>query len=146
MKPPEREPVVIVDFVFEDGLLFIAIKNISARPAYDVAIKFNRQFTGVEGTKNISALPVFRHIPFLAPQKEIVVFLDTSASYFRRRQPTDIRVTITCKDASACLCKSVIRHDLAIYKDLGYIRRLTTVNNQQSSDDVQPSPAPCRTC
>lgn len=141
MKSREREPVVIVDFVFEDGLFFIAIKNISARPAYDVAIKFNRQFTGVEGAKKISALPLFRQIAFLAPQKEIVVFLDTSASYFRRRQPTDIRVTITCKDASDSLCKSVIRHDLTIYKELGYIRRPAAVNNQQPSDDVQPIPS-----
>jgi hypothetical protein len=92
MTPSEREPMVIVDFVFEDGLFFIAVKNISANPVYDVSVTFDKKFTGVEGAKDISSLRLFRNIPFLAPQKEIVAFLDTSASYFRRRQPTNIRV------------------------------------------------------
>ena len=140
MKSSEREPVVIVDFVFEDGLLFIVIKNISAHPAYEVSIRFNRQFTGVEGTKKTSALPVFRQLAFLAPQKAIVVFLDTSASYFRRRQPTDVRATIVCKDASGSACKSVIRHDLNIYKELGYVCRHTGTNCPLPPDKVQPTP------
>ncbi len=142
MKSREREPVVIVDFIFEDGLLFIAIKNISTRPAYDVSIKFNRPFTGVEGTKKISALPLFRHIAFLAPHKEIVVFLDTSASYFRRRQPTNIRATILCQDAAGSVCQSVIPHDLTIYRELGYVRRHTGTGSQQPPDPVQPNPSP----
>jgi hypothetical protein len=122
MKTTEREPMVIVDFVFEDGLFFIAIKNITASPAYDVSVTFDKRFTGVEGTKDISSLRLFRKIPFLAPQKEIVTFLDTSASYFRRRQPTSIRATIHCKDAAGTVSKSIVRHDLSIYKDIGYAR------------------------
>lgn len=123
MTPSEREPEVIVDFVFEDGLFFIVIKNISAIPAHEVSVVFNKKFTGVEGAKNISALPLFRNIPFLAPHKEIVAFLDTSASYFRRRQPARIRATIAWKDASGARHQSVLRHDLSIYKEIGYVRR-----------------------
>lgn len=122
MTPSEREPMVILDFVFEDGLFFIAVKNISANPAYDVSVTFDKKFTGVEGAKDISSLRLFRNIPFLAPQKEIIAFLDTSASYFRRRQPTNIRATIHCKSAAGAVCKSVVRHDLSIYKDIGYAR------------------------
>jgi len=122
MKSAEREPMVIVDFIFEDGLFFIAVKNITASPAYDVSVSFSKPFTGIEGTKKTSTLPLFRNIPFLAPQKEIVTYLDTSASYFRRRQPTDIRATIIGKDASGNVFKSVMRHDLKIYKELGYLR------------------------
>ena len=132
MTPSERNPDIIVDFVFEDGLLFIAIKNLSASPAYDVAVAFNKKFTGVEGTREISALPLFRNLAFLAPHKEIVAFLDTSASYFRRRQPTNIRATITYRDASGATCKSVVRHDLTIYKEIGYVRRLTETNRETS--------------
>ena len=123
MTTSERQPEVIVDFVFDDGLFFIAIKNIGDAPAYDVSIKFDKKFTGVEGTKNISALPLFRNTPFLAPHKEIVTFLDSSASYFRRRQPTNIRAIATYKDFSGAAHRSVARHDLSIYRDIGYIRR-----------------------
>jgi hypothetical protein len=132
MTPSEREPMVIVDFVFEDGLFFIAIKNISANPVYDVSVTFDKKFTGVEGAKDISSLRLFRNIPFLAPQKEIVAFLDTSASYFRRRQPTNIRATIHYKNAAGAVCKSVIRHDLSIYKEIGYVRAVTGVDGEKA--------------
>jgi hypothetical protein len=134
MTPNERQPTVIVDFIFDDGLFFIAIKNISASPAYDVSVTFNKKFTGVEGTKDICALPLFRNIPFLAPQKEIVAFLDSSASYFRRHQPTDLRVTINFKGASGVAGKCVVRHNLNIYKELGYVRGATPAEEPSSQD------------
>lgn len=140
MRSSGQKPGVIVDFVFEDGLFFIAIKNISADPAYDVSVTFNKKFTGVEGTKMISVLPLFRNIPFLAPQKEIAVYLDSSASYFRRRQPTTILATITNKDDTGAVHRTVIRHDLSIYKEVGYIRR----PGKTPSTTVDQSPAPGR--
>jgi hypothetical protein len=121
-------PEVIVDFIFDDGLFFVAVQNISASPAFEVSVKFDKEFSGVEGTKIISSLPLFRRIPFLAPQKSITAYLDTSASYFRRRQPTKLVASLTWKDASGAKCAAVIRHDLAIYKDLGYIRRAAPAN------------------
>jgi hypothetical protein len=123
MTTSELQAEVIVDFVFDDGLFFIAIKNIGDAPAYDVSIKFDKKFTGVEGRKNISALPLFRNTPFLAPHKEIVTFLDSSESYFRRRQATNIRAIATYKDFSGAAHRSVARHDLSIYREIGYIRR-----------------------
>jgi hypothetical protein len=121
MSPSASQPEVILDFIFEGGLFFIVIKNISAFPARDVSVQFDKSFTGVEGTRDISALPLFRKIPFLAPQKEIMAFLDTSASYFHRRQPTKIQATITYRDNSGAPHKAVVKHDLGIYKGIGYI-------------------------
>jgi hypothetical protein len=116
-------PEVIVDFIFDDGLFFVAVRNISSSPAFEVSVKFDKQFSGVEGARIVSSLALFRRIPFLAPQKSITAYLDTSASYFRRRQPTKLVASLTWKDASGAKCAAAIRHDLAIYKDLGYIRR-----------------------
>jgi hypothetical protein len=127
-----QRPEVIVDFIFTEGLFFIAIKNISDVPAYDVSVKFDKEFTGVEGTKKISALPLFRKIPFLAPQKEISAYLDNSASYFRRKQPTKIVASLTWKDASGARHNAEIRHDLAIYRDLGYVRRLVPPDDRNT--------------
>ncbi|PYS43550.1 MAG: hypothetical protein DMF71_06835, partial [Acidobacteria bacterium] len=62
------EPDVIVDFVFDDGLLFIAISNLSDKPAYKVSITFDQEIHGLDG-KDICALPLFRNIEFLAPHK-----------------------------------------------------------------------------
>ena len=126
----ERQPEVILDFIFEDGLFFIAVKNLGTAPAHDVSVAFDKKFTGVGGAKEISALPLFKKIAFLAPQKEITAFLDHSASYFRRRQPTNLRATIRFKDNSGTVHTTVVKHDLRIYKDLGFVRRRTEAGRQ----------------
>jgi len=120
---PSRSEV-IVDFIFDKGLFFISIRNISHRPAFKVSIKFDKKIVGVEGSKEIAALPLFQNIEFLAPQKEIVTFLDSSASYFSRGQPTKISAKISYQDARGRRHATIIRHDLEIYKEIGYIQRL----------------------
>ena len=116
-------PEVILEVIFEDGLLFLAIKNITNTPAYDVSIAFAKRLLGLDGTKEISALPLFRRITFLAPHKEIRIFLDTSASYFARRQPATINATVSFRDRSSVTFNHRFRHDLRIYKELSYVLR-----------------------
>lgn len=140
MSSSERRPEVIVDFIFEDGLFFIAVKNIGDAPAHAVSVAFDKKFTGVEGAKEISTLPLFKKIPFLAPQKEITAFLDRSASYFRRRQPAKLRVTIVFKDNSGETHRTVLRHDLGIYKDLGCVRRVKAGLQTEFKETATPPP------
>ena len=116
-----QEPDVILDVRFEAGLLFLSVKNIGAKPAINVTVTFKKKILGVEGSKVVSALPLFRNIAFLAPQREIETFLDSSASYFKRRQPNRIEATIRYKNVSGCRFRSSIVHDLGIYKEIGYI-------------------------
>jgi hypothetical protein len=118
-----KTPHVIVDFVFERGLFFIAVRNISEQPAYKVSVKFNQKLFGLGGTREISALPLFRNIEFLAPQKEIATFLDSSDSYFARKQPTKVKVQITYRDADGDEHKVSIAHDLDIYRTLAFTER-----------------------
>ncbi|HLF19174.1 MAG TPA: hypothetical protein VI704_00130 [Bacteroidota bacterium] len=118
-----RRPEVIVDFVFDDGLFFISVKNIGDGPALKVSVTFDKRFRGVEGTQEISSLQLFRNIEFLAPRKEISTFLDTSASYFRRRQPTKITASISYRDQQKVRFATTISHDLSIYKQIGYIKK-----------------------
>src|SRR5574341_1596440 len=120
----ERRPEVIVDFVFDDGLLFISVENIGDQPALKVSVRFDHKIMGVHGEQEISALPLFRNTEFLAPHKAIVTFLDTSAAYFRRGEPTRIAATLTWEDSNLTHYKTTIHHDLEIYKDIGYVRRL----------------------
>jgi len=128
-------PDVIVDFLFDDGLLFIAVQNISDRPALNVSVKFDKPIRGVHGTQVISSQSLFRKIAFLAPRKSIQTFLDTSASYFGRGEPTEITARITYEGPNNVKYSSTITHNLDIYKDIGVVQQLRTANKE--SNDVE---------
>jgi hypothetical protein len=115
-------PEVIVDFVFDEGKFFVAIENLGDRAAVDVSIRFDRAFRGAGGDRDISSLPLFRNIPFLAPRRRITTFLDTSAAYFARREPTSLSVAVSYADPDGTKYENVIRHDLAIYRDVSYVQ------------------------
>src|SRR6266478_5140517 len=74
----EPRPDVIVDFIFEDGLLFVAVANIGSQPAQRVHVAFDPPFKGLGGTASIPELPLFRNIEFLAPSRSIRTLLDSS--------------------------------------------------------------------
>lgn len=118
---PNPDPFVIVDFVFDRGLLWVGIKNIGTRPAYDVKVKFSHKLMGVEGTVNVSALALFSQLTFLPGGKEISTFLDSSASYFRSRQPVLITTRITYKDERGGRHSNTIQNNLAIYRKIGFV-------------------------
>jgi hypothetical protein len=117
------EPDVVVDFIFEIGLLFIAIINIGEGPAFCISVKFNGEIQGVGGTKLISEMPLFRHLEFMPPDKKITTFLDTSSSYFAHRQPTEIETSISFSDRHGKQYNNKIKHNLDIYRDIGYIKK-----------------------
>lgn len=127
-------PDVILDFIFDDGLLFMSINNIGDKPAYKVAVEFDCKIYGLGGVKEVSALPLFRNIEFLAPQKQIVTFLDHSHSYFNGKQPTKISARISFLDSAERNHVVTINHDLEIYREIGFIRR--TKHVQSLFDDA----------
>ena len=126
-KTAAETPQVIVDFVFDQGLFFIAVKNISEQPAYKVSVKFSHKIYGLGGARDMTALPLFRNIEFLAPQKEITTFLDSSDSYFARKQPVKVKVQISYHDAAGEKHIVEIAHNLDIYRDLALAGRLRDV-------------------
>jgi hypothetical protein len=122
----DPDPYVIVDFVFDRGLLSISIKNIGSRPAFGVRVEFSHKLMGVEGTLEVSALPLFSSLEFLPGGKEISTFLDSSASYFRNKQPEQIKTRISYRDARGTKLANTIRHNLEIYRAIGYGVRSST--------------------
>jgi hypothetical protein len=114
-------PYVIIDFLFERGLLLIYIKNTSAVPAFNIHATFSRKLMGAEGTMNISALPLFTDLSFLPGGKEIATILDTSASFFRSNQPTRFSTHLTYQDFSGVRFSHTIVHNLEIYRRIGYV-------------------------
>jgi hypothetical protein len=114
---------VILDVVFDRGLLFLMVANIGDRPAHRVRIRFEEPFSGVGGTKRIDRLAIFRKLEFLAPHKSIPVFLDRAAAYFARGEPTRITAAIVWLTPEGERCSSTSHHDLVIYRDLGFVDR-----------------------
>ena len=114
---------VILDVVFDQGLLFLVVENLGGRSAHTVRVKFDRPFSGLGGTKKMQRLALFRRLEFLAPRKAIEVFLDRSASYFARDEPTQLTATISWRTPEGKRCSTTIHHDLEIYRDLGFIER-----------------------
>src|SRR5580765_7066562 len=97
---------VILDVVFERGLLFLVLENTGDLPAHGVRVKFGERFTGIEGAKRIDRL---------------ALFLDRSASYFARDQPTTLTASVSWRTSQGERRRATIVHDLEIYRDLGYI-------------------------
>jgi hypothetical protein len=114
-------PEVILDFRFEQGLLYIALANISAVPAYRVSVRFDQPFRGLGGECEVSSLRLFRRVEFLAPHKRIETLLDTSRAYFQRREPTAIKATVSFRDTAGKTYTREILHDLRIYQNLSYV-------------------------
>ncbi len=131
--PDERcDDEVILDFVFDRGLLFLVVANIGDRPAHSVRVKFEQPFSGVGGTKKMQRLALFRKLEFLAPRKSIEVFLDRSADYFARGEPTQLTASISWRTPEGARRSSTIHHDLEIYRDLGYIEREVPIRGRQA--------------
>ena len=114
---------VILDVVFERGLLFLVLENTGDRAAHGVRVKFDERFSGVGGTKRIDRLALFRRLEFLAPWKSIEIFLDRSDAYFARGEPTRLTAAVSWRTPEGERRRSTIVHDLEIYRDLGYIER-----------------------
>ncbi len=116
-------PEVIVDFIFEHGLLFVAVENIGDQPAHKVSVRFLQPLRGLGGTKDIASLAMFRNIEFLAPHKAIQTFLDSSQAFFERHEPVQIKAEIAYIDSQGHTYGGLIEHNLEIYRDIIYINR-----------------------
>ena len=117
----ESRPDVIVDFVFEQGLLYVAVANIGSQPAVRVQVAFEPSFQGLGGEVSIPDMPLFHNIAFLAPSRSIRTLVDSSTAYFAREEPERITVTIRYCDREDGQFRTTIEHDLTIYRDISYV-------------------------
>jgi hypothetical protein len=119
----EPRPEVILEFLFDQGNLLIAIRNIGSLPALAVRTELEPAFKGLGGTQDFAELEVFQNIAFLGPQREICFLLDSSAAYFARREPTAVTARLTYADESGQKFETRIRHNLEIFRSLPYLAR-----------------------
>ena len=114
----EKNPNVIIDFEYNDGLLFIIIENIGNDSAYDITVRFNKKILGMQKTKNISSLQIFQSLKFLPPSKKIKILVDLFQFYLAGKQPMLIGTDIFFRNKMKKTFQNSIQHDLSIYADI----------------------------
>lgn len=115
-------PNVLLDVLFEQGLLYLVIKNYAHVEAFNIHIHFSTPFSGVQGKEAIASFAIFERLRYLPPMKEIRIFWDVAAAYFSREdEPTEIESHIIWFDKFDQPYDKTIIHDVGIYQELGYI-------------------------
>lgn len=111
---------VVVDVVFESGLLYLELVNLSERPALNVSCRFDPPFVDLQG-RDVSKLPLFRRVQFLGPGRRIRTLLDSSPGYFGREAPTHVTVAVEYERPDGPREATKVTHDLEIFRDLAYL-------------------------
>ena len=111
---------VVVDVVFESGLLYLELANLSERPALNVSCRFDPGLVDLQG-RDVSKLPLFRRVEFLGPGRRIRTLLDSSVGYFARDAPTRVTVAVEYERPAGPRETTKLAHDLEIFRDLAYI-------------------------
>jgi hypothetical protein len=111
---------VVVDVVFESGLLYLELVNLSDRPALNVSCRFDPPLVDLQG-RDVSELPLFRRVEFLGPGRRIRTLLDSSAGYFGREVPTRVTVAVEYERPEGPRETTKLTHDLEIFRDLAYL-------------------------
>ena len=135
-------PEVILDFIFDRGLFFVAVENIGDTPAHKVSVHFNQPLRGLGGRVDIANLALFKNIEFLAPHKSIATFLDSSRAYFERGDPVKIKAEVAYFDGEGHSYGGPIEHDLEIYRDIIYLNRPEPGQETVSGGNFGPSVVP----
>jgi hypothetical protein len=110
---------VVVDVVFESGLLYLELANLSDRPALNVSCRFDPPLVDLQG-RDVSRLRLFSRVGFLGPGRRIRTLLDSSAGYFTRESPTRMTVVVEYKRPDGPRETTKLSHDLAIFRELAY--------------------------
>ena len=89
-----KTPDVIVDFEYSEDVLFIVIENIGDDSAFDIQTKFSKKILGMQKTKDVSSLKIFKLLRFLPPAKKIKIPVDLFQFYLLGKQPMQISVSV----------------------------------------------------
>jgi hypothetical protein len=115
------EADVILDVELERGLFFLVLENLGGEPAHSVRVRFDGPLSGLGGERRIDRLQLFRRLEFLGPGRRVRVFLDRSALFFARDDPTVFGVRVAWRTDRGERRSREIRHDLAAYRDFPYL-------------------------
>jgi hypothetical protein len=111
---------VVVDVVFEAGLLYLELANLSDRPALNVVCTFDPPLVDMQG-RDVSKLALFRGVGFLGPRRQIRTLLDSVAGYFARHEDSRATVVVEFERPDEKRRSTTVSHDLAVFRELAYV-------------------------
>jgi len=138
---PASTPNVIVDVLFESGLLFISVENIGFLPAHKIRITFDQPILGIDG-KPINDLILFKQLEYLPPGKQLTCFLNRADLYFRSDAPAQFVVTVDFQDDREQEFQNQIRHNLSIYEDINIVTEVRTAVPSKAEIAPEKPPEP----
>lgn len=116
----ELDDGVVVDVVFESGVLFLELANLAQRPALNVRCAFEPTLLDLEG-RDVAKLRLFRRVEFLGPGRRIRTLLDSTPGYFARKAATRFTVEARYERLDGSRGATKVTHDLEIFRDLAYL-------------------------
>jgi hypothetical protein len=120
MEPAAIDDGVVVDVVFEAGVLYLELANLADRPALRVSCAFEPALVDAQG-RDVAKLGLFRQVEFLAPRRRIRTLLDSSAGYFAREAATRFTVSVEYERPGDKRSTTRVDHDLEIFRELAYL-------------------------
>jgi hypothetical protein len=111
---------VVVDVVFEDGLLFLELANLAGRPALNVTCSFDPPLVDLQG-RDVSKLALFRRLEFLGPGRRIRTLLDSTAGYFAREPVSRVTVVVGYERPDGGRRETKVAHDLDVFRELAFL-------------------------
>ena len=103
-------------------MLNVYLKNIGDGSACRVRTVFDKPFYGLDGEKCISRMRLFREVAFMPPGKEFCQFVDLLGRYAKRKEPMQLKATVSYRDRDGKRYQDTMAHDLRIYLELGQAR------------------------
>ena len=116
----EADDGVVVDVVFDGGVLYLELANLADRPALNVACTFDPPLVDLQG-RDVSKLPLFRRVEFLGPRRRIRTLLDSNAGYFVRKPATRVTIAVEYERPDETRRVTQVAHDLEIFRELAYL-------------------------
>ena len=108
---------VVVDVVFEDGVLHLELANLAERPALNVACTFDPPLLDLEG-RDVAQLRLFRAMAFLGPGRRVRTLLDSVAGHFARDGAPRFTAVVAYERPGEPRRETKVTHDLELYREL----------------------------
>jgi hypothetical protein len=111
---------VVVDVVFEEGVLFLELANLADRPALNVTCAFDPPLVDAQG-RDVSKLALFRRLEFLGPRRRIRTLLDSTAGYFASDSASRVTVVVGYERPDGDRRETKVTHDLDVFRELAFL-------------------------
>jgi hypothetical protein len=106
---------VVVDVVFEDGVLHLELANLADRPALGVTCSFDPPLADAAG-RDVAELRLFRRMGFLGPRRRVRTLLGPAGA----EGPDRVAVTCEFERPGERRRSTTVTHHLEAYRELAY--------------------------